>query len=215
MSQQQPQPQQQPEHQPQQAEHASARPSESITLAVQRMWEVVRKGADVIVTLRQENAMLQNQMAQLRLAESDLQSRVQEFTDRLANLEADPNSAVSAVTAASAVTGLPMTDRDPGLQIDRLEDKIQALQNELNEAHSRLAEQSDLSQQLMQMRLELEARTHLLQELQDSYPDREDEQLALFNTSAGGLVLTATEVRAIADRLDSVAGQLDELARLS
>ena len=212
------QPQQQPDQQPAQpaqSESTAGRPSDSISLAVQRLWEVVRKGADVIVTLRQENAMLQTQMAQLRLNEVELQGRVDDFVQRMAALEG--NAPMRPI------------DSDPHTSIDRLEDKVNALQLELNEAHARLAEQSDVSQQLMQLRLELETRTQLLQELQDSYPDRQgdmqygqdaelmkqEDQLSMFAATAGGIELTANEVRAIADKLDSVAVQLDELARLS
>lgn len=221
---------------------AMGRPGEGVTLAVQRMWEVVRKGADVIVTLRQENAQLQMQMAQVRRSEAELQERVDNFVERIAKLE-----------EKNMMPGI--TDTRHGIPIDRLEDKIAALEAELADAHARLTEHNDLSQQLMQVRLELEARTQLFQELQDNYDDRpsapsaveeerdrlqaeldktlaiieryraaglrhvEDpasqDQLALFVPSEGGVSMSAADIRFLAARLESVAIQLDELAKLS
>lgn len=242
----QPQQEQQQEGSPQQdaamQSSVSGRPSEGVSLAVQRMWDVVRKGADVIVTLRQENSQLQMQMAQLRRSEADLQERVDNFVERIALLE-----------EKNVMPGI--NDTRHGVSIDRLEDKIAALEADLADAHSRLAEHADLSQQLMQLRLELETRTQLFQELQDNFEDRpaapsaveeerdklqaeldktlsiieryrtaglrhiEDpagqDQLTLFIPLEGGVSMSAEEIRILADRLESVAIQLDELAKLS
>lgn len=224
---------------PEQTQYTSAagKPSEGVAMAVERMWDVVRKGADVIVTLRQENAQLQTQMAQLRRSESELQERVDEFLGRINALESRPG------------------DVHVDISVDRMEDKILALEAELTSAHARLAEHSDLSQQLMQLRSELEMRTQLFQELQDNYEDRPvshsrleeerdrlqaeldrslsiieryrsaglrhiedpsgEDQLALFVSSEGGVEMSASDIKNLADRLDSVAIQLDELAKLS
>ncbi|HCN04936.1 MAG TPA: hypothetical protein DIS79_04890 [Bacteroidetes bacterium] len=56
---------------------------------VRRFWDIVNKAADVIVTLRQENAILQAQNQTLRHSESDIQKRVEGFLERIAELERD------------------------------------------------------------------------------------------------------------------------------
>ncbi|MBK6292868.1 MAG: hypothetical protein IPF59_14180 [Ignavibacteria bacterium] len=68
----QPQPEERPEHQPEamftpepQAASAPSTKAE-IEVAVARFWEIVRKSADVIVTLRQENTMVNAQNQALR-----------------------------------------------------------------------------------------------------------------------------------------------------
>jgi len=149
---------------------------DSVRQAVQRMWDVVRKGADVIVTLRQENQILQNQMSSLRKSETELQARVEDFLQRIDALE---HGAI--------------VDGNPGQNIDRLEDRVAELENSLQLAHEQLEQthdalmakeaeltevteqlhdQVDVTQQLSQLRAELEARTQLLQELQDSFDQR-------------------------------------------
>jgi len=158
---------------------------ESVRAAVQRMWDVVRKGADIIVTLRQENAILQNQLGSLRQSETVLQKRVEEFLGRIDALERQADAAQSST---------PLVGGDPGANTDRLEDRIaeletmladattqldettsqlQVREDELAKVSERLGENAEITQQLAQVRIELEARTQLLQELQDAFDHRD------------------------------------------
>ena len=154
--------------------------NESVRAAVQRMWEVVQKGADIIVTLRQENEMLQSQVSTLRKSETQLQDQLEDFLQRIDQLEKRTDAA--------------LTSPAPGDNTDRLEDRVgeleellngataqleetsaqlRAREEELEKVNEQLDEQSDITQQLNQVRNELEARTQLLQELQDAFENRE------------------------------------------
>ncbi len=204
-------------------------PDPALQEAVQKMWEVVRKGADIIVTLRQENTILQSQISALRRSEQELQTRVEDFLTRISTLEEAATSAV------------PIHDGDPGASIDRLEDRVAELENLLVDANAKLAlttaqleEQADISQQLYQLRSELEARTVMLAEFQDAFANRMaispgetlpadsqavdglKKQLDLFaTTSTDSASMSDEELAALANRLDSVAQELEDLFRLS
>jgi DNA repair ATPase RecN len=187
----QPDPRQDPRQQDQQAPHQAddqraelSAPNveavnDSVRAAIQRMWDVVRKGADIIVTLRQENTILQNQIGSLKHSEEVLQTRVEDFLGRIAELERQSDD---------------FTDSDPGTSTDRLEDRVgeleallhdaqqqldqttaqlQQREAELSHVQERLEENAEISQQLSQVRNELEARTQLLQELQEQFDGRE------------------------------------------
>ena len=166
----------QPEEQQSPTDQPEALAHESVKAAVQRMWDVVKRGADIIVTLRQENQILQNQLSSLRKSEEGLQNQVEEFLGRIDALE----------------KGAPVSG-EPGQGIDRLEDRVQELESSLHLAQEQLEQtteelrakqaeleataeqledQTEVTQQLTQLRSELEARTQLLQELQDSFEHR-------------------------------------------
>lgn len=222
----------QAQEQPEQQSALSASigtPDPALQEAVQKMWEVVRKGADIIVTLRQENTILQSQISALRRSEQELQTRVEDFLTRISTLEEAATSAV------------PIHDGDPGASIDRLEDRVAELENLLVDANAKLAlttaqleEQADISQQLYQLRSELEARTVMLAEFQDAFANRMaispgetlpadsqavdglKKQLDLFaTTSTDSASMSDEELAALANRLDSVAQELEDLFRLS
>ena len=151
-------------------------PESSVKAAIDRLWDVVRTGADIIVTLRQENTMLQSQIDTLRKSETQLQSQVEDFLGRIESLE-------NAGEGESA----------PGSGTDRLEDRVAELENELasareelestsstleqtqaelKESKEHLEDQSEISQQIVQLRAELESRTQLLAELQEDFENR-------------------------------------------
>lgn len=231
--------------QPEQASEQMASigtPDPALQEAVQKMWEVVRKGADIIVTLRQENTILQSQIGALRRSEAELQTRVEDFLTRIAALEQAKSSA-------------PIHDGDPGVSIDRLEDRVGELENLLTDANAKLArttaqlstaeaelataterleEQADISQQLLQLRSELEARTQMLAEFQEAFANRIaiqpegtiptdaqavnglKKQLDLFAISSSETAsMSDEELQSLANRLDSVAQELEDLFRLS
>ena len=195
---------------------------ENVRKAVQSMWDVVRKGADLIVTLRQENTILLNQMSSLRKSEQDLQSRVSEFLERIDALEQE------AMQAGSSES------KNPGTGIDRLEDRVGELEaalsvaqqqleetaealrskeEELEQTAGMLEEQTEVTLQLSQLRSELEARTQLLQELQDGFEQRDapmapDADLDLTGSSAGQLVVDTDDDR------DSLQAELDRALQI-
>jgi DNA repair exonuclease SbcCD ATPase subunit len=222
------------EEQEQSTSASTGTPAPALQEAVQHMWDVVRKGADIIVTLRQENTILQSQISALRRSEQGLQVQVEDFLTRISTLEEQ-----------SAGEPAVIHDGDPGVSIDRLEDRIKELEASLAEANAKLAQttaaledQAEISQQLMQMRSELEVRTQMLAEFQSAYVDRFGlepdgdaettistdteaitglkKQLDLFGTPADETAdMSAEELNALAGRLDRVAQELDELFRLS
>ena len=156
------------EEQEQEASASTGTPAPALQEAVQHMWDVVRKGADIIVTLRQENTILQSQISALRRSEQGLQVQVEDFLTRISTLE----------EKATAEPGI-IHDGDPGFSIDRLEDRIAELEASLAEANAKLVQttaaledQTEISQQLMQMRSELEVRTQMLAEFQDAFAYR-------------------------------------------
>lgn len=202
-----------PQEQPQQlftdaAQDAQTQKAQAeLEATVLRFWDTVRKSADVIVTLRQENAILQAQVQSLRKSETDLQGRVEDFLGRIADLEtlhktpatdskttaavsSTPVAVSSTQVAASSNASSTMAETEDliikaheaevrGLRtnIDRLEDELNRLQNELNEAQAQLGDHKIISMQLTLVRSELEARTALLQELQVNLEEQRSQRL--------------------------------------
>ncbi len=174
----QPQPDQRPEQQPEalftpeaQAQSAPSTKAE-IETAVERFWEIVRKSADVIVTLRQENTMLNAQNQTLRRSEQELQSSVDELLLRITTLEdqlaampvSDDGVNQESVLQAEALLA------DMQRNIDRAEDELRStretleLQSEELTRRTELIQQRDAELAAMQTRL-LETE----QQLQEAY----------------------------------------------
>ena len=86
--------------------------SESVDASVQQIWDLVRKSTDVIVALREENAILRNELSALRKSEGQLQDQIQGFLDRIETLERQQESAPPR--------GMAPNDG----AIDRLEDSL-------------------------------------------------------------------------------------------
>ncbi len=261
-----------PQEQPQQlfqdaAQDVQAQKAQAeLEATVLRFWDTVRKSADVIVTLRQENAVLQAQVAVLRKSEAELQAQAGRGLSE-APL-ADPSPLAAPVTApiAAAVTAPEFSATDVeamealiakaretemkahetemraheaevrGLRtnIDRLEDELNRLQNELNEAQAQLIDHSTISAQLSQVRVELDARSKLLLELQVNLEEQRDarqldqrqfdqRQLDIFGTvpqmNAFGTApqrgMAPAEMLALASRLDVLSGRISSLFGIS
>ncbi|MCO6465328.1 MAG: hypothetical protein J5I53_01810 [Bradyrhizobiaceae bacterium] len=268
------------QQQPQEHGHLSAaatsqslgNPETALQLVVARLWETVKHGADVIVTLRQENAILQSQVASLKQSEIALQQRVDDFLARIDELE-------ESLTMGPGTAQIDrVEDADLQARIGELQQELEATEAQRLEAVARLAkaeaaleaasgtlgEHGDVYQQIMQLRTELEARTQLLQELQESRVESHDDsehiqarmpgytiqleqerdtlaaeleqavkiieryraagvahledpgtqdQLALFLNHAHPV--PPHHLLEVADRLEALANQLDELAGLS
>lgn len=184
-------PKNQPQEQPQQLFQDAAldvqaqKAQAELEATVLRFWDTVRKSADVIVTLRQENAVLQAQVATLRQSEADLQEQVSRALSQ-APSQQTPEATQHALVPAPEIPAIDVEATEAliakayetemraheaevrGLRtnIDRLEDELNRLQNELNEAQAQLIDHSTISEQLAHVRVELESRSKLLLELQ-------------------------------------------------
>lgn len=194
--------------------------------AILRFWDTVRKSADIIVTLRQENARLQAKAGQtvddsaLREELEELRSVNALFATELEELRLRVVQPAEPVPAAAEVVNVndeliaevetlrtsiqraddeirrlraELTDRDQQIALlsvdapsadlvaerDAQAHVIEELRGELSTLRERLTEAEDLvqdhqmlSQQLMQVRTELETRARLMQELQTTLMDR-------------------------------------------
>jgi chromosome segregation ATPase len=222
-----------PESAPQNAEQLAGTSSENLREVLQRLWEAVRHGADVIVTLRQENSILQSQLSTLRHSEQDLQARVNSFLERIAALESN------AIAGPGAIDRLEDTGWNVEARIEELErglaqalaersdaeERLALAEASLAKAAEQLAENYEISQQVIQLRTELEIRSKLLEELQmdmAEHPRTATEaepgldQLDLFREEAMSVARSGDlSLVQVADRLEEIARQLDELSGLS
>lgn len=244
-----------PQEQPQQLFADAAQDAQSmkaqaeLEATVLRFWDTVRKSADVIVTLRQENAILQSQVQSLRKSETDLQNRVEDFLGRIADLEdrlasaqlapspsahVEPlypeSSSEAEATEALIIKAHEAEVRGLRTNIDRLEDELNRLQNDLNEANMRLGDHQAISLQLTAVRAELDARTSLLLELQMNLEEQRSQraldqrptdprqldqrQLDIFG-SAPQRGMAPAEMLALASRLDALSGRITSLFGIS
>lgn len=181
----QPQPDQRPEQQPEamftpepQATSAPSTKAE-IESAVARFWEIVRKSADVIVTLRQENAMISAQNQVLRRSEQDLQNRVDGLLLRITTLEEQ----IAAIPAADETVNEAETKKmDAELEemrrnIDRAEDELKSARETMDVQTDELKRRTELLQQrdaeISLMQAVLAETEHKLQEAHLHLADNE------------------------------------------
>lgn len=68
----------------------------------QHVWDIVRKSTDVIVALREENALLRNELSVLRKGEAVLQDRLQDLLSRIGELESARKSKVVSAESHAA-----------------------------------------------------------------------------------------------------------------
>lgn len=210
---------------------------------VLRFWDTVRKSADVIVTLRQENAILQSQVQSLRKSETELQTRVDDFLGHIAELERkiqDQASQPEPLPPAPALAAQATEDliikaheaevRALRTNIDRLEDELNNMQNALNEAQMQLGDHQAIAQQLAHVRTELDARTSLLLELQANLEEQraqrllergnlDQRQLDIFGSlpqpQQQHKGITPAEMLVLASRLDALSGRISSLFGIS
>ncbi len=184
----------------QQAGHADSKPvdvnsvDDVLRATMQRLWEAVRYGADVIVTLRQENSILQSQLSSLKHSENDLQTRIDELLERIAALEsANANTPSAGVSPLSGpgnidrVEDLQLTQRLADLEGELTEalearsdaeERLRAAEAALAETAAQLAQNQEISQQVLQLRSELETRSLLLNDVIPNYFDATDTDVA-------------------------------------
>lgn len=192
--------------------------------AILRFWDTVRKSADIIVTLRQENARLQakagqtvddaalrEELDELRSVNALFATELEELRLRVAHPEetapvpvADVNTELHAeldqlrtsvlkaddeirrlraeladrdqqiaLLTVDAPSGDLVAERDAQAHvIEELRGELSVLRERLTEAEDLVQDHQMLSQQLMQVRTELETRARLMQELQTTLMDR-------------------------------------------
>lgn len=234
---------------------------------VSKLWEAVRHGADVIVTLRQENAILQSQITSLQRSESGLQARIDELLERIEAFDANaqtPPFPIDRMEDSIMVARIKELEEDLGKAMETRRETTEQLakvEQALAETSQQLEEHRDVSQQVLQLRSELEMRAHLLQELQEGFTGSEtgdgaaytiqleeerdrltaelnrameivqryraaglrhleeessQDQLALFMTEAARVSSAEPlNLEQVAERLEAIAKQLDDLAELS
>ena len=232
-----------------------------------KLWDAVRHGADVIVTLRQENAILQSQVASLKHSETGLQKRVDDLLERIEAFDEGVKSGPYQIDRledqemVNKIHDLESTLEQALAERSELDVKLAKAEKALVEIAQQLDEHRDVSQQVLQLRSELEMRAQLLQELQEGFVDREmqpqgtytiqleeerdrltaeldralaivqkyraaglrhiestdsEDQLALFLHEADQVASEpALSLEQVAERLENIALQLEQLAELS
>ncbi len=144
--------------------------SEQLQEVVHRLWESVRHSADVIVTLRQENTILQSQLMSLRRSEEELQSRLKEFLERISLLEQDicrlegaeqrtvGVDRVEDSTMLSKIHELESQLERTAMERAEVEAKLADAENQLENTRQQLREQENAVQSVEQLRSDLRHR---------------------------------------------------------
>jgi DNA repair exonuclease SbcCD ATPase subunit len=129
----QPQPDPRSENRPEQlftAQESAPATKPEVATAVERFWETVRQSAEVIVTLRQENALVNAQNVALRKSESDLNARIDDLLARIATLE-EQLAAVPHQPAGLSEEHAALLE-EMRKDVDRAEDQLKALNESLD-----------------------------------------------------------------------------------
>jgi chromosome segregation ATPase len=210
--------------------------------AIEHFWTAVRKSAEVIVTLRQENTILQSNLAVRKAAEEELLLRVDQLLLRIEELERDRAEQQARLDAPPAVIAVDTAQIDDlnatireltenleqarahqeahGLEREALERRLLELERAatLTESSSEELvalrdEVADLQQQLDQAMAIIERyRAAGLRHIED--PETE-HQIALFGVTPARQLLTEEELTQLATRLDAVADRVSELLGIS
>lgn len=175
---------------------------------IEAFWQIVRKSADIIVTLRQENEILQSQNQALHKSEAQLQETVQDLLSRVEVAEQQKKVIPISHDLAEASVP-PQTDApNPNPSIDRTEDA-----DDLLEVREEI------------IRLEAIVEKYRAAGLRHLEEDGSEDQMGMFQgvhtaiaqAKANGAVgiLTKEEAEVLADQLDNVADQLQKLFDIS
>jgi len=210
--------------------------------AIEHFWTAVRKSAEVIVTLRQENTMLQSNLAVRKAAEEELLLRVDQLLVRIEELERDRAEQQTRIDAAptivtvdtSQIEDLQATIREltenleqarahqeaHGLEREALEHRLLELERAATITESSSEELTALQDEVLDLRQQLDQamavieryRAAGLRHLED--PETE-HQMALFGAAAARQLVTEEELTELARRLDTVADRVSELLGIS
>ena len=237
-----------PQEQPDQEHEASlfiepeAASAPDLQRAIEHFWTAVRKSAEVIVTLRQENTMLQSNLAVRKAAEEELLLRVDQLLVRIEELERDRAEQQTQIDTAPAIVtvdtsqieDLQATIREltenleqarahqeaHGLEREALEHRLLELERAATITESSSEELTALQDEVLDLRQQLDQamaiieryRTAGLRHLED--PETE-HQMALFGAAAARQLVTEEELTELARRLDTVADRVSELLGIS
>ncbi len=184
-----------------------------IEAAVGRFWDTVRKSADVIVTLRQENMMVNAQNQALRESEQELQNRIDELQTRIASLDTGKakTGKVSIDPTAGQLQAMQKSMTLQAEELTRLQAILVVTEAKLCEAHEHRADNSRILEQLAEAQESLERAQN-------------ENQMNLFSpqVAAGKLqepavkqLMTEQEIADLAARLDNVADSVAQLLGIS
>lgn len=191
----------------------------SVEASLVRFWDTVRKSADVIVTLRQENAILNAQNMALHRSEVDLQNRLQDMLSKIESIETfpqiegQPSGQEELLRLTKELARAKKEITELRRKIDRTEDSVQE--------ESRTESNSVLTDELAQVRLELEQTTEALKRLQAAYSDKQGSLFDAFKTRTTGEsselvgVLSKEEALQMATSLDDLANRIAQLLGIS
>ncbi|MDZ4746382.1 MAG: hypothetical protein SGJ05_10320 [bacterium] len=202
-----------PQEQPQQlfedAPDAQAQKAQAeLEATVLRFWDTVRKSADVIVTLRQENAILQAQVQSLRKSETELQSRVQDFLERIADLETRMSTAQGSVVHHQEQIASPAIAHERQVVSNVEAAPYQPDNDELN---ARAHDATERAQELMLAReLEHEVEVRSLRKNIDRLEDELNRLQNELNEAQGQL----TDHKVISQQLAFVRTELEARTKL-
>lgn len=181
--------QQQPEMLPEHSPLVSDTPTTEAI--IHQFWQTVHKSADVIVTLRQENAIVGAQNVALRRSETDLQGRVDDLLKRIAEMDVPKKMRRS---------------------IDKTEDHLQTDRQALDVANEQLKKRDELIEERNADLLALSLR---LLETEARLVEAQFSPLGTAVEPEAASIMNKMDIRALAARLDNVADRVAQLLRIS
>lgn len=188
--------------------HVAPRVQPELEALVLRFWDMVRKSADVIVTLRQENASLQAKLQQAQQPKVD-ESAQKELLDALTDSEATVHALREEVAAISAlrdeVEELRSLNATMALEVDRL------LKLEVVLEHTRQQEQ-ELLDKLAVVQAEAEEMRRAIDRTEDVTPVVIDQQpQAASNMDSEEVANLTSQLMQVRMELESRTMALQEL----
>ncbi len=237
-------PQQQPEHDHDASlfveQNAASAPD--LQHAIEHFWNAVRKSAEVIVTLRQENTMLQANLAARKASEDELLHRVDQLLTRIEELERDRAEQQKRLEVQPAVVTVDTSQIDDlqatireltenleqarahqqahGLEREALEHRLVELERAATITEGSSEERTALRDEIADLRQQLDQAMSIIERYRAAgLPHLEDpeteHQMSLFGVAAARQLLTEEELTELAARLDSVADRVSELLGIS
>ncbi|GMV54137.1 MAG: hypothetical protein QY319_02510 [Candidatus Kapaibacterium sp.] len=147
-------------------------PAPELMSVVRSLWDAIRNGAEIIVTLRQENTILQTQIDVLRHSEADLQGKIDGFLQRIEDLERI-NAGLSQdhSPAGDNHDGTGLTEREElyttvVAERDQLREQLQNTHEQLQESRHSLQEKAANSGHVARLIADLEERAQFVEQLQ-------------------------------------------------
>lgn len=209
-----------------------------IRSAIDHFWAIVHKSADVIVTLRQENTVLQSNLAVRQAAEEELLMRIDQLLFRVEELEnerdrlldqptVDPDQSAQIETLRTQVRELSehlesarAHQKAHGLEREALEHRLLELERSATIVEASSDELMALRDEVASLQEQLEKALAIVERYRSAglrhLEDPETEhQMALFGAGATRQLMTEEELTVLARRLDALADRVSELLQIS